>query len=175
MRAELLGSRANLGVGDPFLGLAARFLTRGAVSIGRRVGSAVRRGRGAVAARPTVPMLPTAPPPLRLPAGPSGMLTRVRGVAGLAIPMAARAARTGAALVASGAAIEIGGRLVDRVTGRPIRIRRRMNPTNVRALRRALSRVQGFGKLVRRTDKVLQRCARGVSRRRAPMGRKKCR
>jgi hypothetical protein len=39
------------------------------------------------------------------------------------------------------------------------RKRRRTNPTNVRALRRALSRVEGFIKIEKRVDKILRRVA----------------
>lgn len=39
------------------------------------------------------------------------------------------------------------------------RKRRRTNPTNVRALRRALSRVEGFIRIEKRVDKILRKVA----------------
>jgi hypothetical protein len=42
------------------------------------------------------------------------------------------------------------------------RKRRRMNPTNVHALRRALRRAEGFIKIEKRVDKIVQRAARAA-------------
>lgn len=53
----------------------------------------------------------------------------------------------------SGLPMELGGG----VSGRR---RRRMNPTNVHALRRSLRRVEGFVKLEKRVDKIVNRLSR---------------
>lgn len=44
------------------------------------------------------------------------------------------------------------------------RKRRRMNPTNVHALRRSLRRVEGFVRLEKRVDKIVNRVARSSGR-----------
>lgn len=138
--------------GDPFWGA----IVRGITSIGRSflgIPSAAAAGTAvATAAAPaTSAVLRRLPAAVasRLPSGSiPGMIRAVPGVVSGAIRRAPRGVRNIAALLASGAVIEVGGRLVDAVTGQPIGgARRRMNPANVKALRRSIRRVVGFGKL----------------------------
>lgn len=58
-------------------------------------------------------------------------------------------------------AMRTGGRFGTTAAGMPYgtRKRRRTNPTNVRALRRALSRVEGFIRIEKRVDKILRKVA----------------
>lgn len=66
-------------------------------------------------------------------------------------------------LPAPGAGYKTGGQFGTTSSGRTyvggMRKRRRTNPTNVRALRRALSRVEGFIRIEKRVDKILRKVA----------------
>jgi hypothetical protein len=64
---------------------------------------------------------------------------------------AKKAAGAAAAAAAGGAVFEAGGRVVRGIGGGDRPRRRRVNVGNVRALRRAMSRVQGFAKLAKAT------------------------
>jgi len=55
-------------------------------------------------------------------------------------------------------------------TDKKFRRRRTTNPTNVRALRRALRRVEGFVKLEKRVDKIVRRISPRVAHRAARSG-----
>lgn len=80
-------------------------------------------------------------------------------MAGMSLP-AATMARTLSALPQlprPGAGFRTGGGFP--ANGFRMRKRRRTNPTNVHALRRALRRVEGFIKIEKRVDKILRRVA----------------
>lgn len=76
----------------------------------------------------------------------------------------AAASGAGGALVAlPGAGFRTGGGF-PMAGGMAGRKRRRVNPTNVKALRRALRRVEGFIKIEKRVDKIVARAARSHGR-----------
>ena len=66
------------------------------------------------------------------------------GIAGSSI---GKILRSGAGVVAAGAGFELGSKLI---SGRSRKKYRRMNPTNFRALSRALKRVERFEKVVKK-------------------------
>lgn len=70
--------------------------------------------------------------------------------------------------------VTAGGRqtvkVVDQATGKVVSMRKRMNVANPRALRRALRRVAGFGKLAKRAKRDIARAASAIGVRRGGGG-----
>ena len=112
--------------------------------------------------------------------GGGGVLTRMGGAGrrlmGRVPPGGRRALGVVGGVVGTGVAFDVTGRAISRLidprTGLPVR-RKKINPLNVRALRRATTRLSRFSKISRRVEKQLARLA--PSRRRAAPGGKKCR
>lgn len=147
--------------GDPILGLS--FL---APLVGRAVGGLFKRGAkrvaGAIARRPVLPSRPIMFPSRTTQVARPGRFGRI--------------ARRGAGAVGAGVAFEAGGRLVRRPvqmverpdgTFGPAR-RRRMNPLNVKALRRSTRRLAGFNRISKQVEKELRKLAPPARRRSAP-------
>jgi len=159
--------------GDPFLGALipaigglvkfaapkiARFLGFGAKSAGRgTMVPSVGPMTSAMAGRP---------------ASRSALIARVPGVAGRFLPRIIKAGAAGgiAGTVVSGASQLLGGAggsvLIDALTGEPVqRRRRRMNPLNPKALRRATRRLASFNKMAKKTQSELAKLAPARARR----------
>jgi len=100
------------------------------------------------------------------------LLRRVGGkIAGKLLPIGRRVAKSrvtkGVAIgVTSGAGFALGEKILKGGAGAGGGGRRRMNVTNSRALRRAIRRVSGFGKLVTRVKKTVALANTAVGNRR---------
>lgn len=121
--------------GDPIFGLAIGSLVG---AIGRKIfGSGIKKA--ATRLLPAIAALPLVAPLIRR--GGTGLIRKVGGV------------------VATGALFEAGTRLLPgQVAGQQPR-RRRMNVTNVKALRRSMRRVSGFHKLSKKVEADLRKFA----------------
>ena len=75
------------------------------------------------------------------------------------------------AAAGGGAAVELALKRRGEVAGMPGLRGRRINPANAKALRRALRRVQGFGKLVKRSKRAVSRAYSAMGLRRATVKR----
>ncbi len=160
-RAQLQG----MAVGDPFFGILGRALG----AIGKLAGRALGiGGRAAPAARTAGTAVAVRTPPIVRPAGgplgSSGTLGRVLGAIGTG----------GLAAGALGGILGVGSEMAVRGVagflgpGEAPR-RRRMNPLNPKALRRATRRLSSFNKFAVKTQKELAKLA--PPRRRAPAPR----
>lgn len=157
-RAQLQG----MAVGDPFFGILGRALG----AVGRLAGRALGIG-GRAAPRAVGPGTAVAirtPPIVRPAGGPlgsSGTLGRVLG------SIATGGAAAGALGGVLGVGTEMAVRGVAGFLGPPAAPRRRrMNPLNPKALRRATRRLSSFNKFAVKTQKELAKLA--PPRRRAP-------
>jgi len=159
--------------GDPFLGAvlpALGGLVRfAAPKIARFVGGLF--GAGKTAAKVASVGARTSATVGR-PASRSAMIARVPSVAGSFLPQVRRGAVVGAVggTVAAGVAQGLGGGgvslVVDALTGEVVqRRRRRMNPLNPKALRRATRRLASFNKMAKKTQAELAKLAPARARR----------
>lgn len=136
--------------GDPFWGLIGRAITAvGRFALGIPAKGTAQAAGAATAGAATGAAVSGLPAVLkRLPLPSRQVAVPAAAVAGAVVGRVGRFAQRAAALVAAGLAYEVGGRIFDAVTGREIKPHgRRMNPANVKALRRSIRRVVGFGKL----------------------------
>lgn len=141
-RARLRGAR-----GDPIFGAIAR-------GLGRLVKPAIKGIKAILGGSKTAAVLRSPGTGGLIPAGSS---------------RAARIARTAVGAVAAGGLFEIGGELIDAVTGEPVgKKRRRMNVLNPRALSRSVRRLAGFHRRSASVTKQLRKLAPPSSRRRLP-------
>ena len=143
--------------GDPFLGLSVL----GGL-IGKGVGALFRRGAKRVSNVLASRSLPRTAGIIR---SRTGGLIRQHG---------GRILRTGAGAAGAGLAFEGGRRLIRGPGGELIEAprRRRMNPCNVKALRRATRRLSSFNKMATKTQRELAKLApsrRRSTTRSAPM------
>lgn len=142
-RASLRGAR-----GDPIFGALAR-------GFGRLIRPAVRGIKSLLGGSKTAQVLRSPSTGKLIPAGSS---------------RAARIARAAAGAVAAGGLFEIGGELIDAVTGEAVeKKRRRMNVLNPRALSRSVRRLAGFHRRSASVTKQLRKLAPPSSRRRLPV------
>ena len=138
-------------VGDPFLGAVAGGLLRtGAAALARRLAPKAITTTGAIAIR--APAGAITAPGVRILPGAGALAVRGARIARTVVPGVESVIQVGRALAGPG-----GRRLPSGFadTGRPRR--RRMNPLNPRALRRALSRAGAFEKFCRRTLVITKR------------------
>lgn len=125
-----------------------------------RVASPVLNPRQGTAIAPVAQQVPFRPIPMQLPAlPPVGQVGPFMGQQGGLIQVQT---------------VTAGGRptvkIVDQNTGRVVGGRKRMNVANPRALRRALRRVAGFGKLAKRAKRDIARAASAIGVRRGGGG-----
>ena len=136
--------------GDPFLGFLGGAVLKGATWLGKRIfaNKPATPAGGLPAAQSRIPRFPLPPGgaggrrmPLPVPIPFPGGMGAMGGASGCPKGyQPAKDPRTGLR------------------TGHCVRIRR-MNPTNPKALRRALRRAEGFGKLAQRAKKDVRRAA----------------
>lgn len=147
-----------IAVGDPFLGILGRALG----AIGKLAGRALGIGGRAAPATTTAVAIRT-PPIVRTPQGGGGPLSRVLSGSGTLAGILGGTALGGVLGVGTEMAVRgVSGFLGPGEAPR----RRRMNPLNPKALRRATRRLSSFNKFAVKTQKELAKLA--PPRRRAP-------
>ena len=149
-RASLHGAQ-----GDPIFGMLARGFTKLARPIFRGVGRIIR-GRSK-----TSMVLARSPATGKLVRVPRGQVLGSK---------AGRLARAGAAAVAAGGLFEIGGQIIDAITGEVVgpAKKKRMNVLNPRALSRATRRLAGFNRRSKSVEKQLRKLCPPSRRRSLP-------
>jgi len=144
-----LGSPVVLGFLIPLLGQAAKFI---APIVGRIFGG----GSAATVAAPAQALVRAIPSVTR------GAITRAAPAVRRALPVLTK----GVGIAGAGAAFEAGARVVGGQRGLQVRIgrngeevlvarRRRINPTNIRALRRAARRIRSFQRATRKVARLV--------------------